>query len=383
MKHTKLITGGLAALASAALVVGSSLPAHAEPVRPYAATGSDTTQDVWNALTNDGGPLTSVANYDAFDGTGVAADTQLIKTKTAGVWFTRPAGSGNGVKSLSGTWDPANHTWKGKQLVNEEVDFARSSSGPSGSNADLNYIPFARDAVSLAVNTSSGITALNLTTGQVKELYTGVDDTADSVVTFDANGKPLVNGTAVQPKIPQQGSGTRNFFLSAIGLTSVPTFPSYISDPASGGLAENTTASIPNGGDLIPFSAAQWIAQNNGALNAPAPLTNVELVSLNGQAPTTGTAPSLAPGALFGAKVGTSYNTPPTPGVGVFNRDTYDVIPALFRGGSATAKQSNLVSTLTSGLNATAAKTIINRYGFGTLGYLTTSSTYRTGSFQH
>ncbi|WP_370250139.1 substrate-binding domain-containing protein [Nocardioides sp.] len=382
MKHTKLITGGLAALASAALVVGSSLPAHAEPVRPYAAAGSDTTQDVWNGLTNDGGPLSSIANYDAFDGSGVANDNQLIKTKTAGVWLVRPSGSGNGVRALSGAWDPANRVWKGKQLLNEEIDFARSSSGPSGANADLNYIPFARDAVSIAYNTTTGLTNLNLTTGQIKELYTGVDDEADSVVTF-SGGLPLVNGTAVQPKIPQQGSGTRSFFISAAGLTGL-ALGSYISDPAgAAGLPENSVAAIPNGGDLIPFSAAQWIGQNNGASNATGSFANAALASINGQVPTNGTAPNLTPGALFGARVGTSYNTVPVPGAGTFNRDTYNVIPAAFRSGTATAKQANLVSSLTGGLNGSAAKTIINRYGFGTLGYLTTPSTYRTGSFQH
>lgn len=385
MKHTKLITGGLAALASAALVVGSSLPAHAEPVRPYAATGSDTTQDVWNGLTNDGAPLSAIANYDAFDGSGVAADTQLIKTKSNGIWFTRPAGSGNGVRSLTAAWDPAKPQWKNKTLANEEVDFARSSSGPSAAGTDLTYIPFARDAVSIAINTSTGISAVNLTTGQIKELYTGVDDTANDVVTFDGTGKPLLTGIAVQPKIPQQGSGTRSFFLTAAGVTAAQ-FATYISDPAgAAGLPENSTAAIPNGGDLIPFSAAQWIAQSNGATTAPAALTNVELASINGQAPTTGTAPALAPGALYGAKSAGNYTPLTTSGAGTFARDVYNVIPTFFRGTDAnrasTPKQANLVSTLTTGLNTGASKAIISRFGFGTLGYLTTTSTYRSAAW--
>ena len=54
MKLNKYVGGSIAALAAAAIAVGSVLPAQADPTRPYAAAGSDTIQDVWNALTNDG-----------------------------------------------------------------------------------------------------------------------------------------------------------------------------------------------------------------------------------------------------------------------------------------------------------------------------------------
>ncbi|WP_182377533.1 hypothetical protein [Nocardioides sp. WS12] len=383
MKLNKYVGGSIAALATAAVVVSSALPAHAEPVRPYAAAGSDTTQDVWNGLTNDGGPLSSIASYDAFDGTGVANDNQLIKSKSTGTWFVRPSGSGNGVKALSGTWDSANHIWKGKSLVNEEIDMARSSSGPSGANDDLTYVPMGRDAVSIAFNTSSGLpSSLNLSTSQIQELYRGVDDNTNdgAVVVAITGGVPTINGITVDPKIPQSGSGTRSFFLSAIGGQPA-SWPSYITED---NLPENNGSAIPNGGDLIPFSVAQWIAQHNvipGIANSTT--ASMSISSINAQAPTTGTSPNLAPGALYGSNTLGTYGTPPVPGTGTFNRDVYDVIPTLFTQGSATPKQGVLVTSITATLSGAAGTTIVKRYGFGKLGYLTNASNYKHGSYQH
>lgn len=383
MKLNKYVGGGIAALATAAVVVGAALPANAEPVRPYAAAGSDTTQDVWNGLTNDGGPLSSIASYDAFDGTGVANDNQLIKSKSAGVWFVRPAGSGNGVKALSGTWDTANHNWKGKQLVNEEIDMARSSSGPSGANDDLTYVPMGRDALSIAFNTSTGLpSSLNLTTSQIQELYTGVDNPSNdgAVVVAITGGVPTVNGITVDPKIPQAGSGTRSFFLGAIGGAPA-TWPSYITED---NLPENNGSAIPNGGDLIPFSVAQWIAQHNAIPGIANSTTgNMSIASINGQAPTGGSGTALTPGALYGPNTLGTYNTVPVAGTGTFNRDVYDVIPTQFTSGSATAKQGVLVTSITSTLSGTAGTNIVKRYGFGKLGYLTNPANYKHGSFQH
>src|SRR5215475_11509682 len=101
MKTSKrLLTVGVAA---AAAVVFAS-PAFADPVRPYAAVGSDTIQDVWNGLTNDSTAVApSIASYNATSN-GVAYQT--IQTKTGGDWFARPNGSGDGAKALSAVWDP-------------------------------------------------------------------------------------------------------------------------------------------------------------------------------------------------------------------------------------------------------------------------------------
>jgi ABC-type phosphate transport system substrate-binding protein len=372
----KFVSGGVALAATAALVSAAVVPANADPTRPFAATGSDTTESVWNGLTNDGGPFASIASYNAFDGVNAADSPQsVILTKTTGKWFKRPAGSGNGVKALSAVWDPSNHSWGGVNLgPGEEIDFARSSSGPSGTGSDLTYIPFARDAVSI-VYKGAALGALNLTTNQIIELYTGVDDAGDSTVTF-SGGLPLIDGTSVTPNIPQSGSGTRNFFLGAIGN---PTLASYVDDTAN---PENDGTVLESDGDLIPFSAANWIAQKNNVPGAANTVAGLSIATINGQAPTTGTAPNLTPGALYGPTVAGNHTTPPSSGTGVFNRDTYNVVPSTFIS-AGTTKQANLVGILTSGMGPATVKAIIKKYGFGTLSYNGTSSQFKLSPWRH
>jgi hypothetical protein len=390
LKKQALI-GGVAALASTAAILASTMaPANADPTRPYAATGSDTTQDVWNGLTNDfGAPITSIANWDAFVVHPPVATqaNSYIKTKTGGNWFLRPAGSGNGVRSLGAVWDPAfvSHLWPagtGDLMNHEDVDMARSSGGPT-TGTGLKYIPFARDAVSIAFNPATGLTSVNLTTAEITSLYNGVDAPSDQV-TFSAQPATAstvvsVNGVPVQPKIPQAGSGTRNFFQSAVGVPDGSLAP-YINTATP--LPENDGSVLPNDGDLIPFSAAQWISQANGKVTDTR--STLALASINGAAPTTGSAPTMEPGPLFGGtNLSGDFNVIPGSGVGVFNRDTYDVVPALFLAG--TSKQQALVSILGSsaGVYGSGSKTVIKSFGFGTLSYGTQTANWRDGLWLH
>ena len=299
----------------------------------------------------------------------------MIKPKTLAPWVTRPSGSGDGVKSLSASWNSANHIFKTKDLfTSSAIDFARSSGGPSVSGSALTFIPFARDAVSIAFNPTTGLTSLDLTTAQIKELYSGVDDSANSVVTF-VSGQPQINGVAVHPKLPQAASGTRKFFLAAAGVTALA---SYVDGAATFG--ENNGTFIPNDGDLVPFSAGQWIAQANGQIpGLENTTTGLALAAINGQAAVNGTAPTITPGALYGTATLGNYTAPPATGVGAFSRDTYDVIPTQFLSG--TPKQANLVAALTSGLNGASQKTTIKKYGFGTLSYLTDASKYLSSAY--
>jgi hypothetical protein len=394
------VVGLVAATASAGLIATTMTAANADPTRPYAAVGSDTIQDVWNGLSNDfGSVVPDVASWNAFPNppaTDLTTGNVYIQTKTNGNWFIRPSGSGEGVKALSAAWDTTGHPSKAYPftgttsavLNHEDVDFARSSGGPTAGTG-LKYLPFARDAVSIAFKPSGALAAgLNLTTGQLTELYSGVDNAADPVVTF--SGQPataatqvFINGVQVHPKIPQSGSGTRKFFLGAIGVSNtVGAEAPYIADPglpAAGGIPENDGSQLTNPGDLVPFSAAQWIAQANG--KAPVDTTTgLAISSVNGSAAVTGAAPSETPGPLFGGKNGVGdFNTvPSTTVLGTFNRDTFDVIPTSFITG--TLKQTTLVSIL-SGLGGASAKAVIRSYGFGSLSYAGNSSFFLDGKF--
>jgi len=401
-KLNKAVIGGLVAMtATTGLIATSISPAAADPTRPYSAAGSDTTQEVWNGLTNDfGAVVPSVASWNAFPNPP-AADTTTgnvyIQTKTSGAWFIRPSGSGEGVKALSAVWDNTGHPshlypFSGTTaavLNHEDVDFARSSGGPAAGTG-LKYLPFGRDAVAIAYNPESGLPAgLNLTTNQIIELYKGVDDTGDSVVQFSeqpatASTVVTVNGAVVHVKIPQSGSGTRKFFLGAIGVTSAAQLAPYIpvsnNLPAAGGLPENDGTQIPSDGDLICFSAAQWIAQSNGKQFDTT--SGLAISSVNGSAATSGSAPTMSAGALFGHKtLGGDYDVVPTSGVGNFNRDVYNVVPSSFLLGGAPAKQSALINILGGTLGGAGGKAVIRTFGFGSLSYLGNSSFFLDGAF--
>lgn len=267
------VTVGL--MAGGAMLAG---PASADPVAPgYAATGSDTIQDVMNALTN-GTTVTGstvrviaagnyVGNFDAFG-------SSMIQTKATGPYFVRPAGSGNGVKSLSRSIDGA--AWNGVTITGQ-VDIARSSSN-WGSNASssgqLAYVPFARDGVAYAykaANAADAAVLANLTTAQLHDLYT-----ASAV-----GAATTVGGVTITPRIPQSGSGTRSFFLGAI---SVASLGGAVND--TGNTTPENDGSVLNVNEIIPFSTASWVAQKNGA--APSTFTGTTGVGLGSP---TGVAP--------------------------------------------------------------------------------------------
>lgn len=304
LKLNKLVALG-AACGIAIAGVGVATSASAEPVsNSYSLVGSDTLQDSMNAIVN-GTTITgatvrvtsnnkTLGNFDAF---GSAA----IQTKPAGAFFGRPAGSGAGVTALRASITGANYSGNpavpARQILGQ-VDIARSSSGPGGNanaNGMLAYVPYGRDALGFAYKGGDSSWA-NLTAAQLKAIYECTTTT--------------VGGVAIKPRIPQSGSGTRSFFLGAIGN---PTLGSCVSD-ATGTTPEND-ASVLGANELIPFSVANWVSQANGATGINT--TTASGVSFGsavaGQAAFTGTAPNLVPNA--------SYYSDAT-----FGRDTYLVV---------------------------------------------------------
>jgi len=286
---------------------GFASTASAEPVsNSYVAVGSDTLQDAMNALTNgtsasgsyvrvlaDG---KSIGNFDAFG-------SPAIQAKSNGPFFARPNGSGAGRDALRRSIDGNNWSVSGNSTparsITGQVDIARSSSGPgSNANADgrLLYVPFARDAVAYAYTGGTAAWA-TLTPSQLKGIYEGTITSID--------------GVTVKPRLPQTSSGTRSFFLNALGVTT----PAGVADASNTTVPEND-ATVLGDGEIIPFSAASWIAQANGVagVNTVAAASSVQLGSpVSGAAPFTGTAPALAPNS--------SYYSNTT-----FGRDTYLIV---------------------------------------------------------
>src|SRR6476619_7653144 len=152
-------------LLGAALVGGGS--ANADPKQydaPFVLVGSDTTQDVMNALAGfDNGikypnylqssPGTGNKQIVSWDATFNGSTTSCIATRTGGPSFNRPFGSGAGRAALlatitaGGTVSNTN-CGTGTTSVNGQVSGARSSSLSGTSGTTLAYVPFARDALS-------------------------------------------------------------------------------------------------------------------------------------------------------------------------------------------------------------------------------------------
>ncbi|GAA3297499.1 substrate-binding domain-containing protein [Streptomyces cinereospinus] len=302
-----------AAVGAAALGLGvlSAPAAFADPnptteLRQLAGAGSDTTQDVMNGLSEvvkDAGNNKIIASWNA---TGTTTIT--TKATPACTNIARPNGSSAGIDQLRAAVDNGTGCY----------DFARSSRGPvDNSTTDLSWIKYAKDAVTWAKRSSSALPN-NLTTAQLKSIY-------ECSLTS-------LNGVAITPILPQSNSGTRQFFLTSIG---VATPGSCVQQ----GVQENDGRVLDSAGDIVPFSVAQYTAQQNlviDDLRGAAVLRNI-----NGVAPRTGTA--LNPSFPLARDV---YNVVPT------TRLTNATIASTFVGtGSKVCAQSATITT----------------YGFGTL----------------
>lgn len=303
MKLTKTLAIGLGATFIAAFAIAT--PAVGDPVtNSYALVGSDTLQDSSNALANGSkvtGSWVRVKADGASIGSFNAFGSATIQTKPGGNFFTRPSGSGEGIKALSASIQKT--TYKGVD-VSGQVDIARTSSGWGNNKDDNNgllaFIPYGRDAVSYAYVGDSAKLG-SLTIDQLKQIYNG-DLTS-------------IDGVTLHPMIPQASSGTRKFFLAAIGVSSSAACPLAICSDTSNATAENDASVLgATDGTIIPFSAASWVAQANAAAPSTIPASGaVKMGSPAGVAPFTGSGSNLVPNATF-------YSS------STWGRDTYLVV---------------------------------------------------------
>lgn len=329
-------------------------PAHAEPVsNSVVVVGSDTLQDVLNALSN--GTLVSGANVrstagslpiGSFDATGSLS----IQTKPLGARFGRPNGSSDGVKALSRSIDglPYTSTTPGAPagvIIKDQVDIARSSSGATvNANGELLYIPFGRDGLSYAHSGGANTAFDSIDQATLKGLF-------ECTIT-------TVGGVTVTPVIPQAGSGTRKDFIGKIGTT----------EGALGGCVvlgqEHDTKNLADGSAfpanaVTAMSAAQWVAQNTGAgidrrgagVKIGSPIAGIPAV--------TGTGTAMVPNAPFYS------NT-------TWGRDTYLVVEnaRVTPGAKFDPNLANVVSNAASKLANTQsalpgqAGSVKKKYGF-------------------
>lgn len=368
LRKTKLRLGVVAVSAVAALAFGAVAPASADPVgfKPLNGAGSDTTQDLVGGVAT---VVTAIGSYDAIG-------SATIQTTSGGPLFNRPNGSTSGVQALSAS---VNNTGtrtfpaSGGVSITGQIDFARSSSAPSGSfvGTDLTFIPFARDAVTYAVSAASDFPrdiALGAASQDtiapapftLRNIYRG---TVTTYVDSD------FNSITIRPIIPQSGSGTRSFWLAALGLTETTILGTPTTDIGNTAQEHNGTY-ITNAGDIAPFSVAQYIAQgNHGAL--PTTISerrgNIELGNVGSVKP-----------ILLTAGGGVELNT-----AFPINRLVFNVVQTTRLAGSSSADlllQSTFAGSSSSVCAATAQ---IKQYGFGTIGSLCGNTTTYKQAFRY
>lgn len=261
---SKILAGAGATAAMVALTAGPALADPPSGVTPKAGdvvgVGSDTSQFVLDQLSHDYNASHSGAKLYSWD---AVPQGQTITTKAGGSGncsMVRPTGSSAGITALEG-----NATVTGG--TGFCVDFARSSRarastdpacGPNG----ICFAAMAGDAVTWSArNAASGGTnaPATLTLAQLKNIYLCTTRNWSQV-----GGK---NGT-IKPYLPQTSSGTRAFFLTALGGGTPITPGSCVSDlPTSaepgGTLVENEgdASQLNSVNTIFPYSIADYIAQ--------------------------------------------------------------------------------------------------------------------------
>ena len=349
----------------AGLTCGGAWAANADPAGgtfpARAGVGSDTTQDVVNGLATQ---VTSIGSYDAVDPATQAAGG-TIKTKSGGPSFTRPNGSGAGRNALSASYGglAGNNFTYNNVNIQGQVDFARSSGGPSGSGTALTYIPFAQDAVTYAVNEASDFPR-DIQLGSSSDstsrftLYNIYHCTVRSFTNADGDD------VTITPLIPQSGSGTRSFWLSQVGLTEA-TLPTCVSS-LNNTVEEHSGLKLTDPGYIVPFSISQYIAQGNHS-QLPSQVNErryaAQLGSIGGIKPYLISNGAVVQNASFPVK-----------------RLVYNVVATSAITSGSSSFNSGLVSAFVGSSSQVCSQgSIIRAYGFATVGNC--GSTTITGPF--
>jgi len=258
-KNTKLRFGVVAAFAAAALAIGTAAPAYADPsgVKTLNGSGSDTTQDVMGGVAS---VVTSLGNWDAVPaGSNITVD---------GVTFNRPIGSTAGIRALSKSLQGIAYGNAIAPAITAPIlpvgtlEWARASALRSDSGTQLTYIPFARDAVTIAFNASSdfpkdvnlGFAGQPTSTFTLRNIYLG------TVTSFlDSAG----NSITIRPLLPQVNSGTRQYWVSVLGTTEPALTAGTKATDLGNTVQEHDGRFLTTDGDIVPFSVGQWLAQSN------------------------------------------------------------------------------------------------------------------------
>jgi len=346
----------------------------APPENAAVGVGSDTIQNVLDQFSGDynatvkSSTATHLYSWDATNpNTGAIGDT--INEKSGCTPIARPDGSSAGISQLA----TFQKTSDGKYYC---TSYARSSRGRSSTDpayapGGVAFVDLAGDAVTWSAQATTNAPA-SLTTAQLAAIYNCTDTNWSQV-----GGK----NAPIHAFIPQSGSGTRAFFLSAIGIA---TPGSCVSDD-NGLLEENEGVNpVLNDPDAIfPYSIGKYIAEkfhsatclnstctpnSSGIACVPSGHQNLfgcnthgtlVLKEISGIAPTTGTGTSTVINSSFPATFQRIvYEVVP------FDPNTTDHIPGAEAGAPGGVNLETLFGASGFVCSNSKAKTDLKNYGF-------------------
>ena len=258
----------VAATTVAAVTAMMATPALADPpsgVTPgptdVVGVGSDTTEFVFDQLSADYNATHTTGKLYSWDAlnpsNGAQGDPIQLKSGSTGCNIPRPFGSGQGITALENTMKTGTHPC---------VDFARSSRARASTDpATISFINLAGDAVTYATQPGSNAPT-NLTTADLTGIY-NCTITQWNQIPGNSGGSTAT----IAAMLPQSASGTRAFFLGALGLTAPGSCVSTSSTvQGAAGNAANTleenegvdpSLNTNKANVIFPFSVGKWIAE--------------------------------------------------------------------------------------------------------------------------
>jgi ABC-type phosphate transport system substrate-binding protein len=223
---SKLLAGTAAAAATVALTAGPALadpPSGTTPaVTAAVGTGSNTTQYLLDQLSynfdhKNPSATEKLYSWDAVNPNTLAIGDNVV-TKKGCAAIARPDGSGAGITQLdANVVDPSNKKYYCEDYARSSR--ARASTDPPFAAGGVAFVSLGGDAVTWSDRSAAagGTDApANLTVAQLVKIYECAD----------TNWKQVGGKSApIQAYLPQTSSGTRQFFLTALGGGVTPITP--------------------------------------------------------------------------------------------------------------------------------------------------------------
>jgi hypothetical protein len=361
--NTRSFSRSVAIACASAIVVGAAvaLPAAADPASGIYGQlnvfGSDTTQDVMQGISvavNASRSSEVLANYLAVGSPTVPISSSTSSSRangsSAGRDYLRLA---IGQVALATVKVGIDNTTPGINALGK-IDVARSSSGPGSSaaaNGVLAYVPFAKDALTMAVKAGSPLAVVpwyigkgesTTTQPNLVAVYTGavthayVSGSSGSYAyegvgnssTIPGSASPGTVAYALRPVVPQSGSGTRSYFIvDVLGLadnsTSMPIASIRSGQVDIGGVVRNVQehdGTVMGLDETIigPFSIGQFVAFENAVPGVTDRRNGAVLLPLKATAAGVGVVPFITAGGIKTAN----------PAFTAAVRDVYNIVPS-------------------------------------------------------